>query len=393
MLQKKDLYLFYAISFFKACMFMIPVWYFFYTGYLNFWLSEAIFLAVFWWIIQAIFEVPSWAWADRIGRKKNYIIGTLLYFIAFPIFYVGSEFWHFIILWWIFGIANAISSWNIESIIHDKLWNQNGAEQQFNIIQSRQYTLLFLWRAISAFFAWYLFVYHPLLPISVTIACYLVAFFCVLCLSNNTQEISKAETNTVHIKEAAVWFMKNKKELYMMIMGWFVLTGIGNIYWYSYQVFLQEHSISIEHIWVVFSIIAVSSALWSYTIGKLQNTYSAFLILKYLFIILFFCALWFISFSWFFLLIPITLLAFIFGFMDPVVKSYIIRKAPKTHKSSIFSLFWLSVSFWFFSFSILASFFMEIYGVEIVYSAIILLILCIILLDQFYIRKKFLIQE
>jgi MFS family permease len=73
--------LYYLISFFLACLFISPIWTFFFTSYHNFSFSSAVFLTVLTGIANFIFEIPSGSWADRFGRKRIYILGVVLMII------------------------------------------------------------------------------------------------------------------------------------------------------------------------------------------------------------------------------------------------------------------------------------------------------------------------
>lgn len=61
-------------------------------------------------IVSVIFEVPSGAWADRFGRKKTYLAGTILLIIDLIIWLFANQFWIFIVGGVIAGLGNAMVS-------------------------------------------------------------------------------------------------------------------------------------------------------------------------------------------------------------------------------------------------------------------------------------------
>ncbi len=187
---KNNILLFYIINFFEACMFMIPIWYFFFVNYLNFWIWDAILINTFSWMIAMLFEVHSWWWADRFGRKKIYIFWLLLWIIWFSFYLWAGEVYLLLIASFFLGLWYALTSWNLEALIHDNL-EEEWKVSEYNKIQSNQYITLFSWRAISSLLWGYLFFYNEYLPIFATIICYIIAIilvFSYIRLSKNYQK-------------------------------------------------------------------------------------------------------------------------------------------------------------------------------------------------------------
>jgi len=152
---KQNILLFYVINFFQACVFLIPIWYFFFVNYLNFWISNAILINTISWLVTLLFEIHSWWWADRFWRKKIYIFWILFNIIWFSSYLWAWEVYLFLISAFFLWIWYSFTSWNLEALIHDNLeeeWNL----KDYHYIQSNQYIIWFTWRALSSLLAWYL---------------------------------------------------------------------------------------------------------------------------------------------------------------------------------------------------------------------------------------------
>lgn len=171
---KRNIILFYLIIFFQSCVFIIPIRYFFFVNYLNFWIWNAILINTISWLFTLIFEVHSWSWADRLWRKKIYLLWLMFTFFGFSFHLWATDVYLFLISAFFIGSWYAFTSWNLEALIHDDL-DLQWKESEYHKIQSNQYIILFIWRALSSLIAWYLYFYNEFLPITATIVCYLIA--------------------------------------------------------------------------------------------------------------------------------------------------------------------------------------------------------------------------
>lgn len=215
---KNNILLFYLINFLESCVFLIPIWYFFFVSYLNFWIGDAILISTISWLITLLLEVHSWGWADRFGRKKMYIIGLFLWITGFSFYLWSTEVYLFLIWSVFFWIWYALRSWNLEALIHDNL-EEDGRVEDYNNIQSNQYIILFSWRAISSLWAWYLFFYNELYPALASIICLTIATILVFFLHSPKQNLSEESTDIKHIRKA-ITFLIERKELMFMIIFW-----------------------------------------------------------------------------------------------------------------------------------------------------------------------------
>ena len=237
---KNNILLFYVINFFEACIFLIPIRYFFFVNYLNFWIGNAILINTISWLVTLLFEVHSWGWADRFWRKKIYIFWLLAWVIWFSFYLWATEFYLFLISAFFLWIWYAFTSWNLEALIHDHL-EEEWKLKEFNNIESNHHIIKFMWRALSSLLAWYLFFYSEYYPIIASIICYIIAIILVFFIHSPKQYLSEEETDYKHIKKALTFLNERKEMLFMIIfLGLFFFLNSKHILVYVSTVFREN---------------------------------------------------------------------------------------------------------------------------------------------------------
>ncbi|MFA7423200.1 MAG: MFS transporter, partial [Acholeplasmataceae bacterium] len=68
-------------------------------------------------IIVYIFEIPSGVIADRYGKKTELVICFLFYITSFVIFFIGREFYIFVIAMILYALGEAFRSGTHKSMI------------------------------------------------------------------------------------------------------------------------------------------------------------------------------------------------------------------------------------------------------------------------------------
>lgn len=177
--------------------------------------------------------------------------------------------------------------------------------------------------------------------------------------------------------------------MYFIVLWWFIFAWFWDIYRFSYQEYLKNIWFHVKEYWMIYFFISLFSALWSYMVKKLQFKYSSFNILRSINFTLLVISILFIFFKNIYWIIPILILSVIFGFIMILWNNYLIENSPKTHKSTILSIFSFAVSLWYFTFSAIAWLFIDLYNLETVYFYIPLILGLIILIDYIYFRKKY----
>jgi MFS family permease len=118
----------YIITFLSECYLTNAVWLFFYTRYLSF--AEITTLIVMQQLVQLVFEIPTGAIADLLGKKKTLLVSYFLYFVSLFFTPFFTTFWIFFILEFIKGIAKALASGTQEALTYDSL-KEAGKESEY----------------------------------------------------------------------------------------------------------------------------------------------------------------------------------------------------------------------------------------------------------------------
>lgn len=386
--MNKNITIAYISSFLWSLSFSLPIWLIFFTSYLHFWISVSIFLWVLSWLTSMIFEVITWSWSDRYGRKKLLLISTILWLFAWSFYLWADEVYLFIIsaiVWW---FAYAISSGNFSALIHDYL-EEKWEEIQFKKIQANQYILCFLWRWVSWIIWWYLYSFHELLPYWIEFLLWIIIFIVFLWIIEPKQNLSDAVNDYQHIKKWWKFLLENKKLLYFIFLWWLIFTWVSNIYWFSYQEYMKNIWFDIIQIWYIYSGIAVFSAFWAYIIKKIKDNFSSYNLVRILLYLLSIVTVLFIYMEHYYALIPIFFMWILCWTIMTIWNTYLVHSSPKTHKATILSIFSMSVSFGYFIFSAITGFFIWKFWIEQTYLYIPFLLILILWVDFIFFRKKY----
>ncbi len=372
----KNIKIFYLVKFLKSCIFTTSIWSFFFTSYLNFNFHTALILTLLSWIISLIFEIPSWAWADRLWRKKTYLWWLILIILSFCIRVFAKEIYLFVISSILNWIWFAITSGNLEAIIHDSL-EKNNKKDKYKNIQANAYIWVFSGRAISSLISWYLFVLNPIFPVFWTIFSYIIALFLVFFIDNKWQKLSKEKSSKIHIKKTFVFLIKNKTLWYFIVIL-AIISWLWNIYWFTYQPYFKEIWFSIENIWILFALTWFFSAIWAYLIKKIQDKMSDEKTILLLLQLFFISWILFSFFNKILALFWIIILSIWFGFIMSFWNNILIKKSPITQKSTILSIFSFAITIWYTSFGVISGYIVDYFWLKILYYLNIILLWFII---------------
>lgn len=348
---RKNILLYYCITFFKAGAFTTATWTFFFTQYLEISFSWALFITVLPGVISLFFEVHSGIWADRFWRKKLFIFSLLLLFIWTSFYIFSTQIYHFVIASIILWIWFACNSWNIESLIHDNLEEQkNTTPITFKSISSHSYVIFFFTRAFSVLVWWYLFIISPVFPFLLNTIWFLIAFILAFFIYEPKQLLSKEKNSLSHLKTTFKYLKNNKNILYYIFISGFIFSGFWNIFWFTRQELLSQLSISITYISWIYIYCAIFSIAWAYYVKNILNNYVNYQVIRFFILSLFFTSILYASYSPIYIFIAMALGSIMFGMVTTVANDYIIGQAPKTHKSTLLSIFSLIVTFSYFFF-------------------------------------------
>lgn len=150
----KNVRLAYALTFFSECYWPSVAALFFYLRYFSF--AQ---IATLWAIQMAasnLFEIPTGAFADLVGRKTSIILSFMIGAISLLIFPFVTAFGIFVILEILKGLSNALYSGSMEALVYDHL-KERGEEQTYPHISANIETVTWAAWFISAIGGGYLY--------------------------------------------------------------------------------------------------------------------------------------------------------------------------------------------------------------------------------------------
>ena len=365
---KKLSILFYVTWFLSAISFSMPIWMIFMTGYQHFSISTAVNLALLIAFVMAIFEIWSGSWSDRFGRKFIFMSGLFLEIIATTIYIFGHGLSVFILSAVLLWLGYAMTSGNIEAIIHDNL-EEMWKGEQFAQMQSNSYSFFFVWRGLAAILGWYLYSISPTLPYTANVIVLLLFLFIFFYLPKDHQKIAHSQNDLEHIMVGMRDIFSKKTLLYWL--GLIILvSSFGNIYWYTYQEYFSQLWIPVVLFGWLYAILSFVSAFSAWLLGK----YFQYERLQYFIGILMVCliiAAWFLVFSHTYVsLIGIVFVWFASGWIVSLGNTIILQNTLSTHKSFVLSAFSFFLTIGYTVCSAIAWFFISIYWLHAVYMSL-----------------------
>ncbi len=382
---RKNIILYYVISFLSACIFIIPIWSFFFVNYLHFSFWWALFITIFSWLISFIFEIPSGAWADRFWRKITYILWLIIILFWYSFYIWNDNIGLFLLASFFQWLWFAMTSWNMESLIHDNLI-ENKKEKEFSNISANSYVYIFTWRGISSLVAGFLFMLNPLFPIYFTILAYILILIVLFFIKESKYHKPEKTTNIKQIRESIRIVFQNKI-IYIFLILMFLQAGLSNVYWFTYQPYLEFIWFDIWTIGIIFAIISFLSAFWSHILKKIQEKYHVITITKIILYSIFISSILFFIFDSKLWLLPIIILAITIGFVMPLWNNFLASKVPSSKKSTILSIYSFAITLWYFSFSTISWFLIDIIWLKQLYFWVLIFCLFLFLIDILYLRK------
>lgn len=241
--------------------------------YLSFGLSffdiaslESLFL-----ITTIIFEIPTGALADTIGRKYCAAIGISLVALALVIIGAGSTYAQFAIAQIFFGIGASMRSGADTSLIYDSL-KESHLIDKYTKIEGTSFALFSLVSAITAPIGAYLFVHNQRAP-------FLAEAFFALCTAlifmlmtepskdNNSTGNNYWQTLFGGIKQS----FRDPQIRWYLILIFFIASVIGFFSIILLQPLIIFKGINIMHIGYVFSTLSLVGAIGAIYADKIAS--------------------------------------------------------------------------------------------------------------------------
>ena len=243
------------MNFFLHLFFLSPVAVFFYQQRgLNYFqmlaLESVLVLFIF------FFEVPTGIFADKFGRKKSIVIGTLLLALELLIFLFATAFA-------IGGIGIAFHSGSIEALIYDNLKSQNREKEMkkaMGSFGSASLVAMVVAPIIGSYLAKDLLMPQFILLISMTVGAMLIGFILTLFIKDTQQKEVEEQNPVTLFKDGAKLIRKNKSLLHIIFLSMFASPFLFTIT-YLYQPYFQDSGVNTSIFGTIFAIALLLAAL------------------------------------------------------------------------------------------------------------------------------------
>ncbi|WP_432662120.1 MFS transporter [Wukongibacter baidiensis] len=295
-------------------------------------------------VAVVLFEVPTGAVADKIGRRYSIVLGALLWGLSLFIYTIGKSFYSFAVGEIIFSLGGAFKSGADTALIYDSL-KELKRENEFQRIEGSARSLIFYTQGIGAIIAGFIYEVNIHLPMIVSIGFMIIT--AIIAMNFKEPHIEGKEGRFganyfTQIKESGRYILGHEKIkaiiLYSMIFFIFFRAG----FWY-YQPYMESVDIPVKYFGLIFFMFNIVAALASnrcykimeFTKPKTLTFMSGLLIVS--FILLGFIKVW-IG------VLAILLQQVARGLYRPVTRKYMNKHIPSDKRATILSFHSLAVN-------------------------------------------------
>jgi MFS family permease len=206
-------------------------------------------------ISQAILEIPTGIYSDRIGRRNTTIFAAFSGFVSVAFYAIGGNYWFLFVGAVIEGLARALGSGNNQALVYDSLKDiqkKDDLYKYFGVIGKYQSVAFGISAIVGGYIATFSF------PIAMWFSATTQAFaFIITLFLTNPISQSKSELNPfIHIKEAFIAF-KNNPQLRRLTLSRAMKGSIGEA---AYQ-FTPSFIASLWPLWAIGIFNAMNSIL------------------------------------------------------------------------------------------------------------------------------------
>ncbi len=142
-------------------------------------------------ISSILFEVPTGFFADKFGRRNSIIAGLMIFTIFSPLWTVGYELFHFLIIAVFWSAAFAFISGSFEAYLYDYLQEKKWTEH-YDAVRSTGTMLVYIATAVGILVGVPAFMLNPNLPYYLVTLTNFAGLIIVLFMQHDTPPAKKA---------------------------------------------------------------------------------------------------------------------------------------------------------------------------------------------------------
>lgn len=264
--------------------FMVPISFLYFHSF-GFHVADYTYLKAWYAFAVIVFDIPSSAVADLLGRKKSMLLSALLLSLSAFVTSIGQEMWIFILGQVLLGLSAAFLSGTMDSYLYDYMKKKQMIEHYQHIYGQ----ITFFFQLFNGFAVWaasLLFTVYAQLPYYLTCLVGLIAAVSVLTLPK--EEVNIASHQTPLLRRVTGQFVSTFREIKhnpnlfvaMLLTGLFISSMI--FVFETYQYYLMELGIDQKHfglVYLIFMIVTALGAKYVRPLTKLSQGLSLFVCL------------------------------------------------------------------------------------------------------------------
>jgi len=215
-------------------------------------------------IAVVLFEVPTGAVADKIGRKESILLGSLLWAVSLGIYVVGNSFPMFMLAEVIFSLGATFKSGADNALIYDSL-KVMGREKEFQSIEGKARSFALYAQAIGSIIAGFVYEVNVNLPFLISVLFMVVTIIISLRFKEPPIEgkVGKYGINYIdQIKESGKFILSHEKIKAIIIFTMMFFIFYRTAFFY-YQPYMEAVKIPVRYFGIIFFIFNITAAFAS----------------------------------------------------------------------------------------------------------------------------------
>lgn len=232
-------------------------------------LTEVIFsTATVAYITTALFEIPTGAYSDMIGRIKSLVVTSILSIIVLLIFIFSNSLVGISIGGFIWGLSFTFSSGTAASLLFDTL-KEEKREKEYKKIRGKSLSIAFFLLAITSIIGSFLYTIDRNFPFIASLIFTIVSFFAILSMKEPKFKRNKNFRNHLKLSFGKIFTSK------MIIWACFynmITLGIIWLFNRNYtQILLKNTGLKIAYFGLMFAYFRICSSLGSKLSHKIED--------------------------------------------------------------------------------------------------------------------------
>lgn len=260
-LKSRNIFLLYVRSIFSGMLFFAPILALYLQNNLFTVTNVALVFSIK-AISIAIFEYPTGAVADLLGRKKSLVFAGFTFFLSIVLLGIGTNLTHFIIYAITSAFAFSLFSGTGAAMVYDTL-KQEGKEKYYKKIIGIRYSLWPIGASIGSIIGGYLAAMSYSYTIWLTLIPASIAVFTTLLLEEPKYEKENHKNIFKHMYKSLKIIVKNN-QLIILLVSALILVGTGDAVHSLKPIFYEFWDIPIIYFGYILAVSFALSSLGHY---------------------------------------------------------------------------------------------------------------------------------